>query len=181
MKSSIKALAIAACSMLIALPLTAAHKYVGVTMCSMCHKTEKQGNQYGVWKASKHAEAYTVLESAKANEIAKSKGLTKPAAESPECLKCHTTAYGVDASLLMKSFNPKDGVQCETCHGPGSDYKSFTIMKDHDKAVAAGLIEVKNDPKLCEGCHNSESPTFKGFNYKEQWEKIKHPVPVATK
>jgi len=29
---------------------------------------------------------------------------------------------------------------CEACHGPGSDYKKMSIMKDRAKAEAAGLI-----------------------------------------
>ena len=72
----------------------------------------------------------------------------------------------------------KDGVQCEVCHGPGSDYKSVTVMKDKEKALAAGLIVSKDDPKLCEKCHNSESPSFKEFKYKVMWEKIKHTIPA---
>ena len=42
---------------------------------------------------------------------------------------------------------------------------------------AAGLVLSADDGKLCEKCHNSESPTFKGFNFEERWEKIQHPVP----
>ncbi|MDE3058043.1 MAG: cytochrome c family protein [Bacteroidota bacterium] len=158
--------------------LFAQHKYVGVKICSMCHKTEKQGNQFGIWQASKHAEAFKTLQTDKANEIAKAKGLKTAAAESPECLKCHVTGYGSEAK--MPTFKQEDGVQCEACHGPGSDYKVMSIMKDQKKAIAAGLVIAKDDPKLCTKCHNEESPTFKSFDYKVAWAKIKHPVP-ATK
>jgi cytochrome c peroxidase len=84
---------------------------------------------------------------------------------------------GLDKSLLNPSYDVKNGVQCETCHGPGSDYKSITVMKNREKAIAAGLILGKDDPKLCEKCHNPESPTYKEFKYKEAWAKIKHTVP----
>ncbi len=159
-------------------PKDASHKYIGVSQCAMCHKTEKAGKQFDIWKASKHSQAYVTLTTDKANEIAKAKGLTKPAAESPECLKCHVAGYGLDAALFDKKFDMKDGVQCEVCHGPGSDYKSLPVMKDRAKAIAAGLNISKDDPKLCEKCHNSESPNFKEFKYKEMWDKIKHPVPA---
>ena len=70
-----------------------------------------------------------------------------------------------------------DELSCETCHGPGSKYKSNTIMKDREKSIAAGLIIP--DEKLCKTCHNEESPTFKGFNFEEYSKKIAHPNPAA--
>jgi len=161
--------------------LEAQHQYIGVKQCAPCHRTEKQGMQTDIWQKSKHASAFTVLDSTDAKEIAKKKGLSKSPSESPECLKCHAPEFSVDAKLIGKTFSVKDGVQCESCHGPGSDYKVLTVMKDRTKAVAAGMLLSSNDPKLCQKCHTQESPTFKGFNYKEMWEKIKHPVPKAQK
>jgi len=151
-------------------------------MCGMCHKSEKQGKQLEVWEKSKHAGAYKTLTTAKAAEYAKARGLTKSAVESPECLECHTLGKTVDASLLEKSFNIQDGVQCETCHGPGSQYKNMSVMKDKAKAAAAGLKLYKDTAeieKLCKACHNEKSPAFKGFKFDEMWAKIKHPVPKA--
>jgi len=153
----------------------AQNKYVGVKMCSMCHKADKTGNQFGVWSKSAHAEAYKVLTGAKAAEIAKAKGL-KNAAEAPECLECHGA---VDAKLVG-TYDVKDGVQCETCHGPGSAYKTMSTMKDKAKAIAAGLHEFKDAKAIqefCETCHNDKSPTKKPFKFEEYWAKIKHAVP----
>ena len=116
--------------------LNAQNTYVGVKNCSLCHKSEKKGNQFGVWQKSKHAEAFKTLSSDTANAIAKVKGLKKTASESPECLECH--AITADAKLMA------DGVQCEMCHGAGSSYKNMTIMKDSVKAVAAGLVIYKD-------------------------------------
>jgi hypothetical protein len=107
-----------------------------------------------------------------ANAIAKAKGLEKPAAESPECLQCH--AITSDAKLTP------DGVQCESCHGAGSAYMKMAIMKDKEKAVAAGLIVFKDKAaieKKCKTCHNEKSPTKKTFKFEEMWAKIKHPIP----
>ena len=70
---------LALCCLLFALPLMAQHKYIGVSQCAMCHKTEKAGKQFDIWKASKHSQAFVTLTTDKANEIAKAKGLTKPA------------------------------------------------------------------------------------------------------
>jgi hypothetical protein len=153
----------------------AQNKYIGVKMCSMCHKADKSGNQFGVWQKTKHAEAYKTLTSAKAAEIAKGKGI-KNAAEAQECLACHGA---VDAKLAEKTFDVKDGVQCEVCHGPGSAYKNMAVMKDKAKAIAAGLHEFKDMAAVetfCKTCHNEKSPTHKAFKFEEMWGKIKHPV-----
>lgn len=158
----------------------AQNKYVGVKMCKACHNTAKMGKQYDVWSKTKHAEAYKTLLTDKANEIAKSKGITKPAAQAPECLECH--AKQIDPKLTESMYSEKDGVQCETCHGPGSAYKNMSVMKDKAKAIAAGLTDFKNDAaieKWCKTCHNEKSPTFKGFKFEEMWGKIKHPVPKS--
>jgi|SRR3989304_3515072 len=160
--------------------VNAQNKYVGVKTCSMCHKSEKQGKQFDIWKNSEHSKAFQTLTTQKADEIAKAKGLKKPAAESPECLECHVIGFGVDEKLLDKNFNYKDGVQCETCHGAGSEYKIISIMKDKKKSVSAGLREFKDTAAIeefCKTCHNEKSPVYKEFKFKEGWDKIKHSVP----
>ena len=153
------------------------HSYVGAETCGMCHKTEKQGSQLSIWQNSKHSKAFETLKTEKANQIAKEKGFQKPAVETPECLKCHTSGYGLDASLLGKKFKIEDGVQCETCHGPGSEYKDMKVMKDKELAIKNGLIVNDKLETFCKGCHNSESPTFTEMNVEEAWLKIKHSIP----
>ena len=163
-------------------PALAQNKYVGTKQCSMCHKTEKQGKQFDIWSKSQHAKAYQTLVGEKANEIAKGKGIKTAAVEAKECLECHTLGKTVDAALLDKAFDIKEGVQCETCHGAGSAYKNMAVMKDKAKAIAAGLTEFKDEAAIeafCKTCHNEKSPTFKGFNFKEMVGKIAHPIPKA--
>ncbi len=156
------------------------HKYVGVKTCGMCHRTAKQGEQLKIWQNSKHSKAYETLKTDEANKIAKEKGFKTPAVETKECLECHATAWQKDAPVEAK-FSVEDGVQCETCHGPGSDYKSFSIMKNRDKAIANGLILHEDKAKFCETCHNKKSPTFKSFDYDKMWAKIKHDIPGDKK
>jgi len=160
--------------------VSAQNKFVGVKTCSMCHKSEKQGKQFDIWKNSEHSKAFQTLTTNKADEIAKAKGLKNPAAESPECLECHVIGFGVDEKLLDKNFNYKDGVQCETCHGAGSAYKIISVMKDKKKSIDAGLREFKDTAAIeefCKTCHNKRSPAYKEFKFKESWDKIKHYVP----
>lgn len=155
--------------------------YEGTQVCGTCHKTEKQGQQLKIWSESKHAGAYKALATEAADKIAKEKGLTKKAVESPECLKCHASGYDVaDVKLIGAKFKVDDGVQCETCHGPGSAYKTLKVMKDHEASVKNGLIVWKDKAEIekgCKGCHNEQSPTFKEFKFEEMWAKIAHTVP----
>lgn len=151
--------------------------YIGVDQCAMCHKTEKQGSQLSIWKNSKHSKAYETLKTEKANQIAKEKGFTTPAVETHECLKCHATGYNLDKSMLGNKFKIEDGVQCETCHGPGSAYKDMKVMKDRALSIKNGLIVHDEKEKFCIDCHNAESPTYTGFEFEEYWEKIKHNIP----
>ncbi len=183
MKSTIILLVLAVCTLALLssgyAQDKAPNKYVGVKACAPCHKSASSGNQAGIWEKSKHAEAYKTLLTPKANEIAKAKGLKTAAAESPECLECHTIT--ADAKLVDKTFDVKNGVQCEVCHGPGSGYKSMGVMKDKAKAIAAGLVVYDDDAaiqKRCLTCHNDKSPTKKEFKFDEAWAKIKHAKPA---
>ena len=176
MKRTFGLMALVAAAVLVPSVATAQNTYVGVKACTMCHKSEKQGQQLAIWEKSKHAGAYTTLTTDKANEIAKAKGLAKPAAESPECLECHTIKGGPDAA------DPKQGVQCESCHGAGSGYKAMATMKSRDLAVKGGLVAWADKAAIeamCKNCHNEKSPTFKGFNFEEKWTAIAHKKPAA--
>jgi hypothetical protein len=139
---------------------SAQFKYVGAAKCKMCHNKPDKGEQHKKWAESKHA---TAMQSLKGDE-----------AKDPKCLKCHSTAGSVDANLLS-GLTVEEGVSCESCHGPGSAYKSMAIMKDLEKSKQNGLIVP--DEALCRKCHNEESPDFKGFDYAEYSAKVAHPSP----
>lgn len=153
-------------------------KYVGVAMCKACHNTTKSGKQFSIWQESAHAKAYETLASDEAKAIAKKMGIEDPQ-KSEKCLQCHTTGFGVDAKLKGPKLTLEEGVSCEACHGPGSNYRSMRVMKElwagKVKPESVGLV--MPDEKTCTGCHNEKSPTFKGFKYEEMVKKIAHPVP----
>ena len=153
-------------------------QYVGVKKCAVvCHKGDSKGNQLEIWQGSKHSQAWKTLETEEANNITKEKNFETPAIETPECVRCHVFEKDVSPDELTESFDKTQGVQCESCHGPGSDYKKLSIMKDRDKAIENGLVIHDEKEAFCTQCHNSESPTFESFNYDEMWEQIKHPIP----
>lgn len=153
----------------------ASHAYVGAKGCAMCHKTEKQGLQAPIWEKSKHAQAFTTLTTPAAAAIAKTKGIDGSPAAAPACLKCHTIVGDAKAEM-------KDGVQCESCHGAGADYKGMAVMKVKADAVAKGMMAFADKAAIeamCKTCHNAQSPTFKDFNFDERWAKIAHKKPAA--
>jgi hypothetical protein len=166
-------------------------KYVGADKCKNCHSSAKKGDQYGKWKQAKHATAYATLATDKAKESGKAKGVTDPQND-PKCLKCHVTAYSEAAGMKDDKFDPKLGVQCESCHGPGGNHVKARLAaaaneeggdvfggggEEAPVKVPAGEINPKPDAKVCTTCHNPESPNYKEFKYDEFVKKIAHPDP----
>ncbi len=155
-------------------------KYVGVAKCKTCHNTKKSGKQYTIWKNGPHAKAMESLKSEKALAYAKKHGIADPSKD-PKCTKCHSTMASVDQKLIdpKGKLTMEEGVSCESCHGPGSAYKKMSIMKNHEKALANGLIVP--DEKVCTTCHNKENPFYKPFDFKKYAAKIAHPTPKKKK
>ena len=153
--------------------------FIGATQCGKCHKSASKGNQLGQWKDSAHANAFEVLASEVSLKIAKEKGLETPPQENDACLKCHVTGHGEAAERFDAKFDATMGVQCESCHGAGSAYKAMKVMKDREASIAAGMIQP--DESVCLQCHNDESPTFAGFEFKTAVAKVLHPNPKKAK
>ncbi len=150
-------------------------KIIGSKKCNVCHKQKKRGNQAEVWLHSAHAKAYEVLASDEAKAIAKEKGLGDPQQEA-ECLACHTTqGFHSEAEVDPKGkYSLDEGVGCEVCHGPGSEYKKKKIMKDPELAKAKGMLMPGSD--FCLKCHNERSPSYKEFDFETRWAEIVHPI-----
>ena len=149
------------------------YQFVGAQKCKMCHNSEEKGKQYTLWTESLHSKAFATLQSPEALKYAKEHNIADPSKE-PKCLKCHSTAAGVDAGLLA-GLTVEEGVSCESCHGAGSAYKSMSIMKDKAESIKNGLI--LPDEAVCKKCHNPESPNYKPFDFATYSAKIAHPRP----
>lgn len=149
-------------------------QYVGVKKCKTCHNTQKIGKQFDIWSQKKHANALVSLSSQESLEYAKANNIADPTKDAG-CLSCHATAASVDKSLLTESITIEEGVSCESCHGPGSEYKTMKIMKDKEASLANGLIEPTE--QVCLTCHNEKNPFHKPFDYKTAAAKIAHPIP----
>lgn len=169
--------------------------FVGADKCKICHNKAEDGSQYDIWSKANHSHAFEILATPEAKETAKKLGI-EDAQESPKCLKCHSSVYQwsetpVKNIEMKKDGTPRltveEGVSCESCHGAGSLYSPKKIMEDFDLSVKAGMNPKPEES--CLKCHNSESPSWKndrytladgtkvGFDFKQAYEKIKHPNP----
>lgn len=167
-------------------------EYAGQASCKMCHNKKTEGAQWDHWQASKHAKAIEALKTPEAKAIAEKAGVKGAPNEAPECLVCHVTAYDATAKAAPAKIKLEEGVQCETCHGPGSNHlvdgKALMLKKDASIDPKKNIV-TKPEEKVCTECHNEKSPTWDparykldggktaGFDFKQASEKIAHPNP----
>jgi hypothetical protein len=108
--------------------------YVGVAACGACHAEPARQ-----WRESGHARAMAALARKKQDAT-------------PECLRCHVTAYDDPYGFRMagKGALSLENVQCEACHGFGREHRG----RD-------GKIRGQVPETVCRRCHTTEnSPTF---------------------
>ena len=157
---------------LAAFPLTLVHSekkkrdYVGSEVCGKCHSAEAIGNQYDRWLRTPHAKAVLLLGTTGALEIGKKLSIKNPGLDR-QCLRCHATGGGVDPDLR------EEGVGCEACHGPGSEYNEYgshvdTVNRQGGYETAQkkgmypvlGIKSIKKREKMCLHCHDDKRPCF---------------------
>jgi hypothetical protein len=74
-------------------------------------------------------------------------GLTRIGAV--KCKLCHQVQFASWAKTAHAARVPP--LDCESCHGAGSEYKTLAIMKDPKKARAAGMVNP--EAAFCARCH----------------------------
>ncbi len=158
--------------------------YVGARVCAGCHDGKGMGHQFSLWLASKHARAYSVLAKPEAKEIARLSGIPHEPQEASMCLGCHATGAHVEDWEKDDSFFTQDGVQCEKCHGPGSEYIGISVMKDSEAAMKAGLMMPKMQD--CINCHQIKGShvavhKLPQLDMEKAMKHIAHPTPSNWK
>jgi hypothetical protein len=122
--------------------------YRGAAYCATCHNGGTGGAQYAAWSQTGHA---TALESLQEIGMGMNAG----------CTPCHTVGtYGILPDTLHTIANGGfdetqvhrlAGVQCENCHGPGSDHPDQNFSS----------VGISMDAELCGRCHtDAHHPTF---------------------
>jgi YVTN family beta-propeller protein len=146
-------------------------KYVGALACETCHGAQSASRAYGTWRMSPHADAYAVLGTARAEEIAQQMGVSGDPQLSDRCLACHSTGAGEPAGRFTESFDAAQGVQCESCHGAGSEYMAQAVMLDPVAAADGGLIDVNRT--VCTRCHTGSGHS-NTIDFESAWPEIDH-------
>jgi hypothetical protein len=85
-------------------------------------------------------------------EVAATKaGLERIGAE--KCKMCHKVQYASWSEGSHAALAPP--VDCESCHGPGSEYWPMAVMKDSEKSKAAGVV-MPTAAFCTESCHEGD-------------------------
>jgi YVTN family beta-propeller protein len=154
--------------------------YVGAKVCATCHRGNGMGYQQCCWLLSKHARAYASLAQPEAIQIARLSGIPQAPQESAMCLGCHATGAQAEDWEKDDTFHLEDGVQCEKCHGPGSEYMDEDVMLDPQAARSAGLkMPAKEDCLACHEVKGSHVAVHRlpKLDMEKAWQEIAHPTP----
>jgi peroxiredoxin len=135
-------------------------RYVGSEACRGCHAAE-----HATWAASPHARAVERL--AAVNKLG-----------NPDCLRCHTTAYGRPGGFPPQGVPSQHAdlaaVGCESCHGPGGDHvaegsrKLGSIVSLADKCDSCVILQI------CGACHDEANDPGFEFEVKKKIERQRH-------
>ena len=130
-----------------------ASTYVGVDTCKTCH-----GSKYTEWKNSKHANVHSIRATSMAGG----------------CGFCHATGYKQTGGYAITDTYTKEGdttgswmytVQCEACHGPGSQHVA-KAQSDITSTEAIKLLinKTPSAEATCGRCHRGRPFVIKDAN-----------------
>ncbi|MBN2105942.1 MAG: redoxin domain-containing protein [Deltaproteobacteria bacterium] len=132
-------------------PLLNPKGYSGQDRCVICH--EKEHIQ---WSLTGHADAFKSV-------------YRKGREDDPACVSCHVTGWGQQGGYAINDkMNRRflEGVQCESCHGPGYEAcAAFTGIKPHKKSSEEWKA-------LCLSCHTEKESL--NFNFARRFPKVLH-------
>ncbi len=109
-------------------------RFVGSTKCRECHHHEAAGNALAnsrhfksFTKRYKSQEAKEILKKLRDAQVAQ---VSRSMKRSARCIRCHFSGR-----LAAGKFKTKEGVSCESCHGPARDW--INVHNDYGARTAA--------------------------------------------
>jgi len=117
--------------------------FLGVELCERCHVDE--GHQ---WRTTAHSVAWQTLVDVKKDAT-------------PDCIPCHVVGFKQPGGFQDGTTTPQLGnVQCENCHGMGTQHDAFATSPREIKA------------ETCVTCHHGENDPE--FNFERKLPLIAH-------
>lgn len=118
--------------------------FVGAQSCQGCHTSS-----HAAWSETAHAHAYASL-------------ANKDKAFDLSCIGCHVTGYQQPGGSSLGFTDKLENVQCESCHGPGSEHVQNPTLVNKKAGIQLDVPEA-----TCRGCHTPEhSPQFNDERYR---------------
>jgi len=149
--------------------------FVGKAACVRCHAGGGIAAPCPQASIAAHARAFEALSRPSARDIAALNGVFAPPREVRLCLECHSTGADEGPRWWAGSFNIADGVQCESCHGPGSAHL--------ERPPLAHTIR-RPDRSVCLTCHihrpSHVEVRDRGFSLSADDDRYKTPVDLAV-
>lgn len=110
--------------------------YVGNDKCRLCHRDFFIGR-----KQDPHDHAMRYITDSEYRD-------------NPKCLVCHATGFGVKSGFASIAKTPRlANVQCEGCHGPGSNHLKIASIKKTGGGFLVGTDRPDRLRKMCKSCH----------------------------
>lgn len=146
-----------------------AYEYVGTKRCRMCHTRRHKS-----WLNSPKGRSWDLLKPG-VRPDAKQQANLDPETDyttDTRCLPCHSVGFGRPGGYQIPDPNSRqsvrraaarEGVGCESCHGPGSGFTQ--VMRDIQKKKRTYQVEEIRaagqpaiTPEVCLSCHNDRKP-----------------------
>ncbi len=145
-------------------------RYEGSVGCTRCHGTLSPQdprdlclfNENTRWEEDKHSRAYLLLESELGLRIGERLGWEK-GAKDERCLSCHANLRADAEPAARFDTVVQQGVSCESCHGPSSEYyrvhaedPAWRAMSAQEKQQKYGMVDVRSPlerTRQCVACH----------------------------
>src|ERR1017187_5958058 len=165
--------------------------YLGVQVCAFCHSGSVLAeNKYTPWSQTEHATMFSRgIDGLVSSHYSKN------------CIQCHTLGYDTNTNAVNGGFDDiatqlgwifptvltngnwasmqtnypslanLANIQCENCHGPGSQHVFSLGVLGNTNAISVSLAE-----GTCGQCHDATTTHIKSF----EWKHSLHAVPSAT-
>jgi hypothetical protein len=119
--------------------------FIGGSKCKLCHI-----KQFRAWNKMKHSKAWDNLPK-------KLRDPSKRDGDGRACVSCHVTGFGAADRGGFKDAASSEhllGVQCEACHGPGSEHRKKAKAAAAAEQELAPPFLITRKPTNCADCHN---------------------------